>query len=320
MSAWGRLLASLAQAGACSAVQVLESTVPDPGTRVAGWYRTHGTHDGGWADTEYTALLAQSSHGSSTHRSTITLSLDMKRAAKAIGEAGRGVTGAAAVLRGDMASLEYSLRASELHLERWLGARDLAVLLRQAYDPGSPLRRDSPGADLATAGPVGVSEHWDYLRHDSGFSTVLWISEWPRTEAAPHFLHALIFAPEVRKSLSLVAHPLGTAEALRRIRKEKTEAITDSAQKAKVGQIPDLSDAQEYADVLTRERALISGHADIEFSGFVTVTAPSRDELSTAVALVERSATQSGCETRVLFGRQAQGFIVGALPLARTVT
>ena len=94
----------------------------------------------------------------------------------------------------------------------------------------------------------------------------------------------------------MLAHPLGTAEALRQIRKEKTEAITDSAQKAKVGQIQDLSDAQEYADVLTRERALISGHADVEFSGFVTVSAPTRDELWAAVSLVERSATQSGLQ------------------------
>ena len=116
---------------------------------------------------------------------------------------------------------------------------------------------------------MAVSEHWSYLRHDSGFSTVLWISEWPRQDVAPNFLHSVVFAPGVRRSLSLVAHPLGAQEALRRIRKEKTEAITDSAQRAKIGQIQDLSDHQQYEDVLTREQALIAGHADMEFSGFV---------------------------------------------------
>ena len=157
----------------------------------------------------------------------------------------------------------------------------LAVVVRQAYDPAAALRPDSPGATLATApGRSAVSEHWSYLRHDSGFSTVLWISEWPRQDVAPNFLHPVVFAQGVRRSLSLVAHPLGANEALRQIRKEKTEAITDSAQRAKIGQIQDLSDAQEYEDVLAREQALIAGHADMEFSGFVTVTAPSRDELS----------------------------------------
>jgi hypothetical protein len=320
LTAWGRLLASLSRSGYCAAIQVLEATVPDPGTGVAGWYERRGTHDGGWADTNYAALLRQSSHGSSAHRSTITISLDMRRAAKAIREAGRGTKAAAAVLRGQMEALEYSLRAADLHIERWLDAAALAVIVRQAYDPAAPLREGRPGATLDHAGPVAVSEHWGYLRHDSGFSTVLWISEWPRQDVAPNFLHSVVFAQGVRRSLSLVAHPRGAAEALRQIRKEKTEAITDSAQRARIGQIQDLSDRQQYEDVLTREQALIAGHADMEFSGFLTVTAPSRDELSAAVAQIEQAASQSSCETRVLFGRQAQGFVIAALPLARSVT
>jgi hypothetical protein len=132
-------------------------------------------------------------------------------------------------------------------------------------------------------------------------------------------LHSVVFAPEVRRSLSLVAHPLGALEALRRIRKEKTEAITDSAQRAKIGQIQDLSEHQQYEDVLSREQALIAGHGDMEFSGFLTVTAEGRDELSAAVAQIEQAASQASCETRVLYGRQAQGFVVAALPLARSV-
>ena len=269
---------------------MLEATVPDPGTGVAGWYERRGAHCGGWADTNYAELLRQSSHGSSAHRSTITISLDMRRAAKAIREAGRGTKGAAVVLRGQMEALEYSLRAADLHVERWLDADALAVIVRQAYDPAAQLGPNSPGATLDRAGPVAVSEHWSYLRHDSGFSTVLWISEWPRQDVAPNFLHSVVFAPGVRRSLSLVAHPLGTQEALRRIRKEKTEAITDSAQRAKIGQIQDLSDHQQYEDVLTREQALVSGHADAEFSGFVVVTAPTRDQLAAAVAQIEQAA------------------------------
>ena len=320
VSAWGRLLTSLSRSGSCAGIQVLESTVPDPGTGVAGWYERRGTHDGGWADTNYAELLRLSSHDSSTHRSTITISLDMRRAAKSIRDAGRGVKGAAAVLRAQMEALEYSLRSADLHIERWFDAAALAVIVRQTYDPAASLDRGAPGANLGHAGPVALSEHWSYLRHDSGFSTVLWISEWPRQDVAPNFLHSVIFAPGVRRSLSLVAHPLGTQEALRRIRKEKTEAITDSAQRAKIGQIQDLSEHQQYEDVLTREQALIAGHADMEFSGFLTVTAASRDKLANAVAQIEQAASQASCETRVLFGRQAQGFAAAALPLGRGVT
>jgi hypothetical protein len=319
VSNWGRVIASLAQTGTCSVLQILESTIPDPGTKVAQWYAVHATHRDDWPNAEYQALLAQSSFGSSTHRTTITITLDMKRAAAAIRGAGRGVKGAAHVLRIDMSVLEHGLRAADLRLDGWLGEAQVAAMIRQAYDPKTELDANSPGATLVSAGPVALSEHWSFLHHDSGYSTVLWISQWPRIEVAPHFLHALIFAPDIRKSLCLLARPLGTAEALRALRKEKTEAITDAGHKAKVGQVQDLSDVQEYNDLLKREQALIGGHADVQFSGLITVTASSEEGLTQAVALIERSAGQSGCETRVLYGRQSQGFVVGALPLGRSV-
>jgi hypothetical protein len=317
VSAWGRTLASLAQSGTCAAVQVLEATVPDPGTGVAGWYEHHGTHDGGWADGEYRELLAQSTTGSSMHRTTVTIALDMKRAGKAIKDAGRGMKGAAAVLSADMVALEHGLRASGLRVGHWLSGSELAATVRSAYDPGSNVLPGQPGANMGIAGPVAISEHWDHFRSDSGWSCVLWVSDWPRIEVPPHFLHALVFSPGVRKTISIVAHPIGTNVALKAIRRDKTEAISDAAQKAKIGQIQDLSDVQEYEDILDRERALIAGHADAEFSGFIAVSAPSEADLAAAVSQVERAASQSACETRILYGHQTQGFVVAALPFAR---
>jgi hypothetical protein len=316
VSAWGRTLASLAQSGTCAAVQVLEATVPDPGTGIAGWYDKHGIHDGAWADAEYRALLDQTTVGSSTHRTTVTVALDMKRAAKAIKDAGRGTKGAAAVLSADMVALEHGLRTSGLRVSHWLSGSELAAIVRAAYDPASTVLAGQPGAGMDTAGPVAISERWDRFRSDSGWSVVLWVSDWPRIDVPPHFLHPLVFSPGVRKTISIVARPLPTNDALKAIRRAKTEAISDSQQKAKIGQIQDLSDVQEYEDLLNRERALISGHADVAFSGFISVTAATEDTLSAAVSQIERAASQAACETRILYGRQTQGFIVAALPLA----
>ncbi len=323
VSTWGRVLASLAQSGTCALVQVLESTIPDPGTRVAHFYEEHRSDVDDWPNAQYRELLDQSSFGSSTHRTTITLVLDMKKAAGAIRAAGRGVKGAAKVLVIDMSVLEQGLRDADLRLEGWLAEDQLAQLIRQAYDPAfNPASNadgdvDASEGKLSKSGPVAISEHWSYLRHDSGFSCVLWISDWPRVDVAPHFLHALIFAPDIRKSLSLLAKPLGTSEALKALRKEKTQVVTDTGHKAQVGQVQDLADAQEYSDLLQREQALLSGHADVEFSGFLSVTASTKEGLDAAVALIERSAGQCGCDTRVLFGSQSQGFVVAALPLGR---
>lgn len=318
VAGWGRVLAGLAHAGVCAAVQVTEATIPDPGTGLTAWWDAHGHQGEGWASAQYAELLDTARLGSSTHRSTVSLSLDMKAASRQIRASGRGVKGAAAVLRGEMVNLEHQLRAAELRLDGWLNRGDLGLLVRNTYDPAAGLTAGAAGADPAHAGPLAVSEHWDRLRHDTGWSSVLWVAEWPRIDVRPDFLHALIFTPSVRKVISLVARPVGIAEALRQIRIEKTGAVADAAQKAKIGQIADLSDRQEYEDVLSRERALIAGHAEVEFSGFVTVTAPTSSDLDAAVAAVSRAATQCACELRPLYGRQAQGFITAALPLARS--
>ncbi len=319
ISRWGRVIAQLAQSGTCSTLQVLEATIPDPARGQIEWYEANGVRDNGWADQQYLTLLDQVRLDSSTHRTTISISLDMKAASRAIKAAGKGLRGAAEVLRGDMSSLEDSLRQAGLRNNGWLCEEELAVIIRQAYDPEVQIDpRCDPGANLAHAGPTGLSESWDNLRHDSAWSTVLWISEWPRISVPPDFLHPLIFAPGVRRTLSLLITPLPTDAALRQIRREKTEAVTDSAQKSRIGQIQDLSDAQEFEDLLERERSVIAGHTDVEFAGFITVTAPTLETLEAARATISRAAGQATCEVRPLYGHQMQGFVVGALPLGRS--
>jgi len=320
VGAWGRTVAGLAQSGTCAAIQVLEATVPDSGEEIARWYAERSANTGSWAEAEYSALLSRTGEGATTHRSTITYSLDMAAAGRSIKAAGGGVRGGAQVLQADMRALEHSLRAAELRFGAWASEAEIAWMLRSAYDPAlsGAFRPASPGANLAHAGPLALNEQWSSLRHDSGYSAVLWVSEWPRSDTQPMFLHSLVFTSGVRKTLSLIAHPLGTRDALRHIRRERTEMIADQQQKAKIGQIADLSDAQEYADTVAREQSLLAGNADVEFTAFVCVTASDQAELDQAVKQVERAATQAGCETRPLYGAQAQGFVLAALPLGRT--
>jgi hypothetical protein len=320
VTGWGRVLAGLASSGLCARVQILETAHPDSGVGITGWWQEHGLRDQSqWAVREYAELMRIAAPAASTHRTLIALTLDMGKASKAIRAAGRGIGSAGAVMRQHMTALETSLRAADLSINRWLSDGQLATVVRSAYDPAGGDRIDGTNirCDLWTAGPVGVREHWDHLQHDSGFTTVLWISEWPRVEVPPSFLHALIFEQGVRKSFSLVATPLTTAQAMRDIRRQKVEYVTDAAQKAKIGQIADLADEQEYRDVLERERALIAGHADFRFSGFVAVTAESKDELDAAVSAMHRAITQCGCEARRLNGQQTRAFTVAALPLGR---
>lgn len=317
---WGRAIASLANSGALSRVQVLEVSLPDSGAGITGWWQEHGSKDTGqWAVREYEELMCACAPAASTHRTLVAILLDLKAARGYVRRHGRGIRGAAAALRQEMTALEAGLRGAGLHLACWLDERELAGAIRTAYDPGGVPTAERAARSLASAGPVAVDEHWDHLRHDSGYSSVLWISEWPRVEASPSFLHALVFRPGVRKTFSITAAPVPTGAAMRDIRRSKVEYATDASQKARIGALADLSDAAEWSDVLDREKALLNGHADIRFTGLLAVTAKTLDDLEAAVAEMERAAVQCGCETKRLVGQQARAFAAAALPLARRV-
>jgi len=317
VATWGRLLSGLSQSGTVSSIQVTESTTPDPARGQVEWFEQTGVHDGRAAEKIYTDLLDTAALSAGTHRTVITLTLDLQAARRAVAAAGRGIRGGAAVLRSDMGQLLDSLRACSLRPGPWLGEAELAAIIRSVFDPDVDLDpRYDPGANLSHAGPMAISEHWSYLRHTGAFSSVLWISEWPRIQVRPDFLHGLIFSQGVRRTMSILIHPLATDEALRQIRKEKTEAITDSRQRAKVGQIADLSEQQEYADIEHREQSIIQGHTDCEFAGFVLVTAPTLEALEAARSQITRAATQGACEVRPVFGRQLQSLLM-CLPLGR---
>jgi hypothetical protein len=315
VTAWGRALAVLARTGHIAAIQVLEATVPDNGSAVFDHWDKEGIHDDSWASINYSEFVRDAAPTSARHRTTITLSLDLRKAARAIGQAGHGLAGAAAVLRQHMAVLEAALRTAEVQPTGWLSEQRIAAQIRAAYDPTSKPTLERGSA--AAAGPVGVREHWSWLEIDQAAAAVLWVCEWPRSAAYPNFLHPLVLHPTVRKTVCLLAKPIPTGDARREIRRQKVEYLTDAEHKARIGQVSDLSDRQEYQDILDREAEINVGHADMRFTGLIAITATDQAELDAAVADIEQAALHAECETRLLVGQQAQAFTAAALPLAR---
>jgi hypothetical protein len=321
VTTWGRVLATACRSGRIATVQVLERTLPDSGTGLAEWWAQHGTHDDSWASTTYAELIEQAGPAGERHATTISLALNMRAAARQIRTAGGGIKGAAAVLRQEMGTLTTALRSADLNPSGWLTSGDVAVILRSAYDPAIAAaleRRGSIGRELATAGPVAVTESWGGLRTDSAHHTVLWISEWPRSLMYPGFLAPLALSSGIQRSISLLYTPLRSDIAARDIRKKKVEYISDATQRARIGQIEDAAQSAEYHDVLQQESELTAGHGVLRYSGLISVSAPSEAELESAVAAIEQAAIQASCETRRLVGQQAQAFTAAALPLART--
>lgn len=319
---WGRVLATACRSGRLASVQVMERTLPDSGKGLAEWWSEHGRRDDSWTSTTYGELIDRAGPAGERHASTVSISLDMKAAGRAIRAAGSGNRGAAAVLRQEMSTMTAALKAADLVPSGWLEPGDLALILRSAYDPvvaGALERHGDLGRDLATAGPVAVSENWSSVRSDSAHHCVLWISEWPRSLVYPGFLAPVLLSSGVRRTFTLLYTPMRTDQAARDIRKKKTEYISDAAQRQRIGQIEDAQQGAEYNDVLQQEADLTAGHGILRTCGLIAVSAQNLDELERAVADIEQAAIQASCETRRLWGQQAQAFSAAALPLCRGI-
>lgn len=322
VTSWGRVLATACRSGRIASLQVMERTLPDSGKGLADWWSQHGHRDDSWTSTTYDELIDRAGPAGERHASTVSISLDLKAAGRAIRAAGGGNRGAAAVLRQEMTTMTAALRAADLAPAGWLEPGDLAVILRSAYDPvvaGALERHGELGRDLATAGPVAVTETWPSVRSDSAHHCVLWISEWPRSLVYPGFLAPVLLSSGVRRTFTLLYTPMGTDQAARDIRKKKTEYISDAAQRQRIGQIEDAQQSAEYNDVLQQEAELTAGHGILRTTGLIAVSAQDLDELERAVADIEQAAIQASCETRRLWGQQAQAFSAAALPLCRPI-
>jgi hypothetical protein len=322
VQAWGRVLATVCRSTRIARLQVLERTLPDSGSGLLQWWAEHGTDDGSWVSRTYRDLIDRAGPAGERHVTTISLALDLRAASRVVRTAGGGMTGATAVLRQEMATLTSALRAADLRPAAWHTPAQLAVMLRTAYDPESAATLERSGAigqDLATAGPVAVEESWDRLRTDSAHHAVLWICEWPRSLVYPGFLAPVLLTTGVRRAFTLLCDPIRADVAARQIRKQKTEYLADASQRARIGQIEDTTQSAEYQDVLQQEADLTSGHGILRYTGLLSVSAATAEELEAAVAAIEQAAIQASCETRRLLGQQAQAFAAAALPLCRGI-
>ncbi|MFC0844726.1 SCO6880 family protein [Streptomyces noboritoensis] len=324
VAAWGRALAGIARTGHVATVQVLERTVPDSGDSLARHWTTHGQPQAPVAGQIYTDLVASAGPAAAPHEAYLAIALDLKAARRLISQAGGGLGGAFTVMEQTTASIAQAARIAGLSVTGWLSAREIAAVLRTAYDPAATSRLQQwsatgrAEADPVAAGPVAQVEESDRLVTDTARHATYWVENWPRTETSPGFLHQIMFSTGVRRTFSLIYVPQGIDSALRDVQRKKAQIIADASERSRRGQVDSEADSVEYADVKTRERQLISGHADVALTGLITVSADTDQALDAACAQIETAATGAQVDLRRLLFQQTDAFTAAALPLART--
>jgi hypothetical protein len=319
LSAWGAVLASTARPGSpIHRVQWVERNLPvDVGDLTA--YLEEAAPAANLespAGRGYAELLATAAHGAAAHEVLLVVSIHPRRAARQLRTFGSGKGAVCALLRREMRLLAGQLRRAELDPGPPLALAALAGAVRASCEPPPSARGRRPRrGDDAAAWPVAWRDGWAEARVDGRWCATYWVAEWPRREVGPDFLVPLLLAP-VARTVSLTMAPVAARAAVREVESARTAELADEELRRRAGFLLTARHRRRAEGVAQREAELADGHGELRFSGYVTVSGATPEELETAAASVEASAQQCGLELRRLFGQQVEAF-AWTLPLGR---
>jgi len=215
-----------------------------------------------------------------------------------------------------VASLSRQLADAEVLVDAVLSADDLARQLLRTYEPHLPPAAEAPTD--ADPWPMAMEEGWASLRVDGMRHATFWVAEWPRTEVRSDFLAPLLLG-SARATFAVVMEPLGPEEAVRKVEASRTASLADAELRRRGGFVSTARQARESEVLARREAELADGHASFRYAGFITVSAPTEEELVTACDTVKHAAGQCRLSLRRLYGDQASAYTC-TLPLARGLT
>lgn len=318
VASWASVLSSLARdRSVVHRVQWLAATVPDDGAAVRDHLATRAAvAEDAAARRSYASLLQGA--GAETCRHDVHLAVQLRAtgtAARAMRSMGGGTRAACVLLGREVASLRRQLAAADVPVERVLDERALAALVRRSVDGAAARERGCPPCGVGWPWPLVVEPEWAVLRADGSWHATYWIAEWPRVDVGPEFLSPLLLG-SVRRTVAVVMEPISPARAVRQAERARTADVADAELRRRGGFLATARRAREAEVAVRREEELADGHASFRFSGYVSVSAASREQLLAACDSTEHAASQCRLELRRLYGDQEEAFTC-TLPLAR---
>ncbi len=258
--------------------------------------------------------------------STITLTIDTGSGAgrSLVKSHGGGKAGVLAVCEQEMGSTTEALVQAGFTRVAWCTPREWAATGRGTVDPVGETAIDArigsafEGVAPELAGPMSLDEDKDHAETDSAFHRTYWVAEWPRIQTLPGFMGNVAFAEShhgyaVRHTFSLVGNPVPMKDALKRIAKDR-KTWKQNAQFKQDRAGTTIADNADWLNLDAREQDLIDGQGQLEFTGYLVVTAVTRDELEESCAAMEISAANAGVELLVMSYEQQAGLIAVAYP------
>lgn len=273
----------------------------------------------------YRDLVTRARPASSCHDVLLAITIEARRLSRsATSTAARGPVDVA-VGAGELVA--QRLERAELGPAPLLGAGELGAVLRSRLDPFGLRHPAALGASLAAlaglvpasnAGPMAVQVAWDHVRVDRAFHAGYVIHEWPRLEVPARWMEPLLLHAGGIRTIAMHYEPVPPSRSQRRIDREAVKLTADEEHRARSGFRIGARQHRAQSEVSAREDELVAGYAELEYVGFVIVTAPSLDELRDACEDYEQVALGCGLELRRLDGRHDLA-LACALPVGRGV-
>lgn len=328
LAGWGDVLGGFCtERGAVSRVRVTEWSAPSGVGQHERFLAVNSRSTSASARASYEALLAEAAPMAVSHEVLVTVTVDLRRIR--LGrrrDTARPEDAGAEILLEEIRLLSRRLDAAGLGCGPPLSVGQTAAALRQRLDPKDSRRltvsRPSTLAELVSpvaawnAGPLATEAKWGHLVVDGSLHRTYWIAEWPRLDVAPNWLEPMLLHAGGVRTFALLYEPVPPSRSQRRIERDSTRLAADEEQRTRGGFRIGAHHRRAQAAVLERESELVGGFHELEYAGFVTVSASSLDTLERSCAEYEQVAAQTGLELRPLDGRHDLG-LVCSLPLGR---
>jgi hypothetical protein len=162
---------------------------------------------------------------------------------------------------------------------------------------------------------MGIDEGWDAMRVDESWHQTFWVAEWPRTDVRTGFLEPLLYAGDATRVITLQVRPVATHKALAQLNRAQSDMETAATIRMKLSSRIPLTHLREEEDLAVREHDLVDGFGDVQYRGFVTISAESKDALAKARTDIEQASHPARLVLASMSGQQAAGFVTGALPV-----
>jgi hypothetical protein len=144
------------------------------------------------------------------------------------------------------------------------------------------------------------------------------VAEWPRLEVPPNWMEPLLLHAGGIRTIAVHYEPVAPSRSQRQVDRATVRLASDEEQRTRTGFRIGARHRRAQSETLDREAELVAGYGELEFTGFVIVTATDLDELERSAAEYEQVAAQSGMELRRLDGRHELA-LACALPIGRGI-